>query len=618
MTSDISSPDATVSPSEDRPATAGVATVLSSVLVTVFVVLTALILFVSYLYYPVDVAGGSLIGSDSYYWMVVFREFIETGIWHNDIIERSNAPFGESWFRPHPFQIVLFAIFWPLKLFFSTAASLHLTGVLAGPVLGIALCISAMWAASPLLGRHRFWVMPMLFLQYPVLGQILPGLVDHHTLMHLILVVAVGLIIRTLTSGDRLAYAFIAGVVHGVGLWVSVEMFTLLIMTYAGGAAMWLLSPGPDRLAPPVSRWLVSFSLGLIVLVAASVMIEQRPEHWLIADYDRPSIVHVLLSALALSVWLFVDQIDRRGIVPDTAIGRSIILAFVGGGALAILYSAYPDFFHGPFARVDPALGPLLFDITGEMLPIYRHSASIIIGQIGLNVAALPLAIWFAFERRDNWRVMSSWILIAAGLAIYAGFMMVHVRFSAYVSCLAVFPLAFVLGKIIDHSRSHMDFAKGAAVRAAAIFVLVPGAGTLPISIATAEQGPTFGCQAKEIAALLNAIQGQRIILTTIHEGPELLYFTRHSVVGTPYHRNTDGIKDTDRIFSARTDDTARSIIGIRGIDLILLCANESHKGDDPDTLYRRLMEKAPPLWIRPVDLPEPLADTYLLYEIPR
>jgi hypothetical protein len=597
---------------------------LQAALVTTFVVFASSILLIAYLYFPIDVAGGRLIGADSYYWMVVFREFIETGKWHVDIIERSNAPFGESWFRSHPYQILLLIIFWPIHLFFDVDTSLRLTALLIGPTLGILLCVTAMWAATPILHQHRYWVMPMLFLQFPVFVQMLPGLVDHHTTQQLTFVIALGLVIRTLTSARKLAFAFGAGMVHGLGLWISLELLTLPIMTYACGGMMWLLAPRPDANAPPVSRWIASFGVGFLVVVAVAVVIEHPPGQWLAAEYDRVSVVHVLMAALATVVWATIDQMQHRVAIAHSFIGRLTMLAVAGALALAIIYVVYPNFFLGPLAQTEQPLRSLLHDVVGETTPIYTQSPILVLGHLGLNVAAVPAAIWIAVKTRDTWQVMSAWIFIAVGLVLFALLLLAYLRFSAYVSCLAVFPLSYVLGQIIEYTRANFGLASGLAIRAVAILLIVPGAGSLPISIASPGVNPLTLCQNKDIAPFLNALEGKKTILAGFFDGPELLYFTRHSVIGTPMHRNADGIIDTHRIMSDRKGSTAKSIIDARGIDLILLCKGREfdlgmiqYQGiGDHATLYHQLMSARPPPWLKPVILPDALTDKYLLYRV--
>ena len=56
---------------------------------------------------PVSVWDGHLIGADAYMQLVRLREFIEVGDWYHNTVSRSNAPYGETIYWTHPFQLVL-------------------------------------------------------------------------------------------------------------------------------------------------------------------------------------------------------------------------------------------------------------------------------------------------------------------------------------------------------------------------------------------------------------------------------------------------------------------------------------------------------------------------------
>jgi hypothetical protein len=108
--------------------------------------------------------------------------------------------------------------------------------------------------------------------------------------------------------------------------------------------------------------------------------------------------------------------------------------------------------------------------------------------------------------------------------------------------------------------------------------------------------------------------------MTYVFDGPELLYRTRHRVVGTPYHRNGAGILDTHDFFAARDAEVARRIAARRGIELVLLCPSGSerlfHTREGEVTLLDRLATGAAPAWLRPLALPPRLAEQYLLFEV--
>ena len=99
-----------------------------------------------------------------------------------------------------------------------------------------------------------------------------------------------------------------------------------------------------------------------------------------------------------------------------------------------------------------------------------------------------------------------------------------------------------------------------------------------------------------------------------------MLYRTHHGVVATPDHRNVDGIADTFEFFTATDLGAARAVVEKRGIELVLICPAEresrQYLGPDEATLLQLLIEGAPPVWLRPVLLPEKLGEAYRLFEV--
>jgi hypothetical protein len=71
----------------------------------------------------------------------------------------------------------------------------------------------------------------------------------------------------------------------------------------------------------------------------------------------------------------------------------------------------------------------------------------------------------------------------------------------------------------------------------------------------------------KGLAALPS---GQRL-MTPIDIGSHVLLYTSHSVVGAPYHRNADGVRDTFRFFNG-PEAEARAILEKRGITYVVTC----------------------------------------------
>src|SRR3546814_7177911 len=93
---------------------------------------------------------------------------------------------------------------------------------------------------------------------------------------------------------------------------------------------------------------------------------------------------------------------------------------------------------------------------------------------------------------------------------------------------------------------------------------------------------PLDGCEVRDVAGYLETDpqwRSPQTVLAFMDIGPELLYRTRHRVIGTPYHRNGDGIFDGHRILASPDLAAARALIEQRRIDLVLLCPSPVERG---------------------------------------
>jgi hypothetical protein len=109
-------------------------------------------------------------------------------------------------------------------------------------------------------------------------------------------------------------------------------------------------------------------------------------------------------------------------------------------------------------------------------------------------------------------------------------------------------------------------------------------------------------------AAALERLASSRkalLVAAPIDLGPSLLLLTHHQVLGAPYHRNIQGLRDTQRLLYSN-EQSALEVIQRRGVDAIVVCRNdllskrarESGKLPFSDQLkYGNL-----PDWIQPFD----------------
>jgi hypothetical protein len=98
----------------------------------------------------------------------------------------------------------------------------------------------------------------------------------------------------------------------------------------------------------------------------------------------------------------------------------------------------------------------------------------------------------------------------------------------------------------------------------------------------------------------LASLPRQRI-MAPVDLGSHLLLFTRHSVVGAPYHRNQQGLLDTFHFFDGPIGE-ARNILAQRDIHLVVVCPAMSELSGGvertADSFAALYAEKALPDWL--------------------
>jgi hypothetical protein len=530
-----------------------------------------------------------LVDTDGYMRSVRAAELLsgESG-WFDGGASRSNAPFGHSmhWTRPMDAVLVGAGLPWTLAGAGATEA-VYWGSVVAGPLLMIAIGIAVAWAGSPLLGRAWAPVTGAVAVAQPAItAYTAPGRSDHHALILLAGAVTAGAVIRVLIAQQATRFGWIAGIWMGVGLWVSVE--SLFVVAVAGLALGFAWSMGVIRSGDGVIIWssaAVTTTIGWLAergLDVGSV------------EYDRVSIVHVVLMILVAAAWWLGTGIGDRFRGP---VSRLWSLVAVTGATAAVAVALFPGLVSGPFAAVPDELRARWLDRVVELQPLFQRSIGVVLALVmaplvGLLVASVQ-ARMAEGVRRWAWAFLALWIAAGLGLAL------LQTRWIMYPQLLAGVPIAFLLqaGREWLTSRSRILQVVGSLA-----LVLVGVFGWRVFVGLPQEPGEPPSAEPCAVSATAAVIEPSSVVLAAIDQGPEILWRTEASVVASPYHRNVDGILDTLDAFEG-DEAVAKSIVDARGIDTVLVCPGVDGKdyAGGPDSLYMRLVKGDAPPWMRPV-----------------
>ncbi len=568
---------------------------------------------------------GVLSDTDAYMRLVRVTQLFETGDWFDQTIARSNAPEGSVMHWTRPMDVLLLAGAWGLSPWFAFDQGLLWWAVFVSPVLHLAMVIALVWATAPLLDPWRRCLLVLAVLTQPPLTTAgIVGHTDHHMLIILSFVVAIGLHLRLLLRPFTVLPAVAAGASLGFALWLSIEGLILIALSFAAVTVAWILRGG-DRVRK--NLW---HALGLAAMVAVALAVERPPSAYLLAEYDRISVVHLTVGALAVGFWFAAAGLEARG-PGEAARGRRAATAAVGACVCAVLlYAVYPKFFGGPEVEVDPRVGPVFYDFVFELRPLVPRSLyglGDFMIHLGPALVALPFLGWLLWQERRQ-ATWDGWLYLAICLGAFVLLAVAMRRFAFTAEVLQAIVIAELLARLIILSERVTVVLARVVLRSGLMLGLLLGSiligSLLSPPAAKGEWGPS--CSLARLAGFLDdpAGLGARplVILAHFNHGPELLYRTRHAVVAAPYHRDVDGLAAADTAFGAPDDELSRRVIERRGVDLLLFCRRgpamlqASFKGGS--TFVDRLSKGQVPAWLEPVRAPDGSIGDFLVFRVLR
>jgi hypothetical protein len=453
--------------------------------------------------------------------------------------------------------------------------------------------------------------------QVGIVQSSLPGRPDHHSLHVLLFVLTVGTVIRWTSEPFSRRTSLALGILLGTGLWVGTEFLVPLALVFAFGLFLWVRGEGS---ALEKNLW---FSLGLLALTVAALVLEHPPSDLFAVEYDRISLPHVFVAVLALTFWAAMSGWERGSREKRTGTGRAVAATLGGIAAIVALAGAFPAFLQGPEVLIDERLTPLWRSFVAEDQPLVGSLSLDGIGTfiafLGPSLFCLPFLAW-RWLREEDRGIRFVWLFLGIGLLAFTALAVSKLRFVAYPEAILALVSGTIIVRLLDVTESIQGRFARITLRTGSAFGIVCGSLFLGFGLISAspqtgarEQAMGVGgCPITEMAEDLSLggfpVEHPSTIATHMGFGPEILYRTDHSVLGTPYHRNSEGILGLFGILSATDSDRARQLASARGVGLILICPANSwiysgDSGEGDPSLHQRLSEGDAPAWLEEIPL---------------
>ncbi|NNF25884.1 MAG: hypothetical protein HKN73_01510 [Gemmatimonadetes bacterium] len=555
---------------------------------------------------PLD---GTFKGPDSYMRLLRVLECAGGPGCSDGVLLRSNAPAGEALHWPWLWDWVLLLLSAPFRLFMGDRAAVVTAGYLVGPLLGLCTILLLTLAAGKARVAHGLAYVGLLAMCQPYVTFLFAYTrPDHHGVQAAIFSGGI-LSAAAILSTGRLAWARAFGVLFGLGVWISTEGLISALPLLSAIGVWWTVSGGADK-----ARLNLEWTSWATLTALIAVVIDGPLAGWSSVEFDRISVVHVVLLALMAGFWATALGWESRaatGAIPRWV--HSFAGAAVAFGVMAVVF---PGFHRGPAADMAEPLWTLWLHHTAEYVPLIRRSDAIeILVAATPFLLAAPLALWAALrEHTQRW----TWGMV---LGCLVWFQMLgtfqQVRWATYVHLLGALPLAWFLGGILSFCARIQAPLLAAAARVGAVVTVALAPVTLTaivgLSAGRRDYGTLDACEPGEVIRALNGLAGPTggpvTILAPIFWGPEILFRTPHSVVATPYHRNPGILASYD--IMAASPDSARDLLVDRGITHIAWCPGLNwlpyvNAEESPETLFGHLVASEYPSWLQPLPQPSP------------
>ncbi len=597
------------------------------------------VVMMGYCYFTYCGKGINFIDTDDFMRVVSTREFFSNFDLNNHVIARCNYPHGCElhWTRLYDFLII--GSTWIVDLFTdSIDQAINYVCFTISPVIGLVCIIFLFKILDNILPKNNILLASVLFFVSPLwFSWFSFGRPDHHAFLTLCLLVYVYYVIRAVLQGSKDEYAYIKTAFAATAcVWASPETlvvilttnailflsyldnfqktlhlyFTNLITACLVGTIAMIPELGGLRnyciaiciflmLAPYTAMTQRSFERSaffrywhyICLMFMMYYLAEIEP-----IEYDKISIVHVsLFLCLATLFAVNMQLIGQRYQLHD-----AIMWAVVIG---VIFICMYPRFLMGMSANVPKVVkniwlskvNELQSPFTEKMWPIFSVYAAI-------NATAIIVKIQELKKQKLSGKNII-WIIFTALAAIYLVLGCFACRMIPYTLLFGT-PLVVNLGMSSKYVKKLSRLLRMILTMFLSCLLILSVAWIhswfLPPE---SKDCPKYSD--KELYECIDNLSfSPAVIMAHSDDGPKLLYYTKHYVVGAPYHRQTQGIISSYIVTQMKNDAAeVRRTLKRTGSQFIFV--NRKLKKQYPTSFASEIISGKIPQWLSVVEIPE-------------
>jgi hypothetical protein len=551
--------------------------------------------------------GKTLGDTDDAMRLVLFRDLMGGRGWYDQWVARLQPPVGVYMHWSRLLDGGLAALSWLFRLARLSPAAAETATRMVWPLMWIyPAVVCALLIARRLAGSSAVFVCAVLLAtNMPLYGQFRPGRIDHHNVQIVMTLIAAACAM----AGERRArWAWLAGAAAALGLCIGVEALAFQALI---GASYALRFGFDDQEAKPARNYGLALAGGGLLLYA----IQTPPWRWSMAFCDSIGVNLVLALMIGGLGLAGVAHLGARWPV-KARLAALIAIGLVAAGAYV---AADPACLHGPFASVDPRLGPFWFDKIQELQSwsaLWCDNRDRAIPTIIVAVMTLVAAGYLLFRERAWPRPATLLIFASIGVAVVAAShayrLQDYVYWLGFPALAAAFSLlaARYLGGLLLPTLTAAILLSPVCVSLAA--TRLSHLASKPV--AASQGGIDERCFDTAAYRPLAALPPGRV-LAEIDLGPFILAHTRDSVLAAPYHRMAWGILAAHDALNAPSAAAEAKVRALKPDYLVDCPTNPLRVG--PQSLMADLRKGRIPDWLQPLPAKGQVLSVYGLKPAP-
>lgn len=585
---------------------------------------------------------GAFWDSDDYVHFVRIIDWFEGQSWFDQTLVRMAPPEGVTMHFSRLAELPIAALMWPAhQLGLSWQMAAYVTSCVYPLLLFAVFLWVTAWTAREIVSPawSNLTAPISLFAANYATFQFSMGRVDHHGIAIIVVVAALGCVLRFVREPKQWMWAIGAAFFLALGQSVALDV-VLWVVAFSLWIGLWAVFSRAHAVPAMIfGGSLYGFSNALLALAVDS-------SHFFDMNPVTYSYVYVFMTQVFAVVFVFAALFSRM----KRLWLRVALVGFIAITLGAFFFQVCPSLVTGPYGAIDPTLARLLFSSIGEALPklTLTHNFWQLLAYSGVPLMGFASCFLMMGKDRDNykiwnWFAMSSFILIASFLGLYY-----QQRINTFANLFAIFPLVVlvqrgwaIIGQTLQ-GRARFGAELGLLCLVGPLLGVFLPAVLNDLSFAKGvllfpvHGKPSAADMKSGLWILLTSPEHYgdkpRLIMSMFDTSGPILFHTKHQVLAAPYHTNVSGNIKSMSFLLTKDPAFARDVLQKSGADLVLvrekLCPFYRHrpKAGEPvsengkiiltedSTFAEQLAGGKIPDWLKPVTHPD-MGD-YLLFEV--